>query len=131
MISHADSDHSGGAPAVIESIRVREFVASLQPADALWALAAGSGAGTLRCVAGQRWQWDGVSFAVLWPQRGPLVGKTNAQGCVLKMTGAAGRSALLAADINADVERKLLQRDAAALQADVLLVPHHGKDFLD
>jgi competence protein ComEC len=48
---------------------------------------------------------------------------------VLKVTSAAGRSALLAADIEADVERQLLQLgqgDAAWLQADVLVVPHHG-----
>jgi competence protein ComEC len=126
MISHADSDHSGGAPAVIESIRVREFVASLQPGDPLWKAAAAREAGTLRCVAGQRWQWDGVTFEVLWPGRGPLTGKTNAQGCVLKVTSAAGRAALFAADIEADVERKLLRRDPAALRSDVLLVPHHG-----
>jgi competence protein ComEC len=126
MISHADSDHSGGAPAVIESIRVRQFVASLQPEEALWATAASGGADELRCVAGQRWNWDGVAFAVMWPDPAPLTGKTNAQSCVLKITSAAGRSALLTGDIEADVERHLLQRDAAALQADVLLVPHHG-----
>jgi competence protein ComEC len=126
MISHADSDHSGGAPAVIGSIRVRQFVASLRPSEPLWAAAASRGADELRCVAGQRWNWDGVTFAVLWPDPVPLTGKTNAQSCVLKVTSAAGRSALLTGDIEADVERRLLQRDAPALQADVLLVPHHG-----
>jgi competence protein ComEC len=126
MISHADSDHSGGAPAVIESIRVRQFVASLQPDEPLWAAAASRGADELRCVAGQRWNWDGVAFAVMWPDPAPLAGKTNAHSCVLKVTSAAGRSALLTGDIEADVERHLLQRDARALQADVLLVPHHG-----
>lgn len=87
------------------------------------------GSALLRCVAGQRWQWDGVVFDVLWPQAGPLAPKPNATSCVLKVTSAAGRSALLAADIEADVERQLLQLgqgDAAWLQADVLVVPHHG-----
>jgi competence protein ComEC len=126
MISHADSDHSGGAPAVIESIRVRQFVASLQPDEPLWTAAASQGADELRCVAGQRWNWDGVAFTVMWPDPAPLTGKTNAHSCVLKVTSAAGRSALLTGDIEADVERHLLQRDARALRADVLLVPHHG-----
>ncbi|QIE23325.1 Competence protein [Caballeronia sp. SBC1] len=129
MISHSDSDHSGGAPAVLESIQVRQFVASLRPREPLWKTAQDHGSALLRCVAGQRWQWDGVVFDVLWPQPGPLAAKPNATSCVLKVTSAAGRSALLAADIEADVERQLLQLgqgQPAWLQADVLIVPHHG-----
>ncbi|SOE59789.1 competence protein ComEC [Burkholderia sp. D7] len=129
MISHSDSDHSGGAPAVLESIRVRQFAASLRPREALWKTAQDHGSALLRCVAGQRWQWDGVVFDVLWPQAGPLAAKPNATSCVLKVTSAAGRSALLTADIEADVERQLLQlgqREPSWLQADVLIVPHHG-----
>jgi len=129
MISHSDSDHSGGAPAVLESIHVRQFLASLRPREPLWKTAQDHGSALLRCVAGQRWQWDGVVFDVLWPQAGPFAAKPNATSCVLKVTSAAGRSALLAADIEADVERQLLQLgqgDPAWLQADVLIVPHHG-----
>nr|WP_309788259.1 MULTISPECIES: DNA internalization-related competence protein ComEC/Rec2 [unclassified Caballeronia] len=126
VISHSDSDHAGGAPAVLQSIGVRQFVASLPPQDALWRTAGEHHADALRCAAGQRWTWDGVEFAMLWPDPAPLAGKPNAQSCVLKVTSAAGRSALLAADIEADVERTLLRRDARALRADVLVVPHHG-----
>lgn len=126
MISHSDSDHSGGAPAVLESIRARQFVASLRPHETLWQTAREKGSDSLRCVSGQRWQWDGVVFDVLWPRAGPLATKPNATSCVLKITSAAGRSALLAADIESDVERQLLQQDPALLRADVLIVPHHG-----
>lgn len=126
VISHSDSDHAGGAPAVLQSIGVRQFVASLPPQDALWRTASAHRAEALRCAAGQRWTWDGVEFAMLWPDPAPLAGKPNAQSCVLKVTSAAGRSALLAADIEADVERTLMRRDAGALRADVLVVPHHG-----
>lgn len=126
MVSHSDSDHSGGAPAVFESIRVRQFVASMRPHEALWRIAREEGSDSLRCIAGQQWQWDGVKFDVLWPMAGPLAAKPNATSCVLKITSAAGRSALLAADIEADVERQLLTQDGTLLQADVLVVPHHG-----
>ncbi|SPB16855.1 DNA internalization-related competence protein ComEC/Rec2 [Caballeronia novacaledonica] len=126
VISHSDSDHAGGAPAVLQSIDVRQFLASLPANDALWSNARARGAQTLRCAAGQRWKWDGVEFQVLWPGPGPLSGKPNYQSCVLKVTNAAGRSALFAADIEADVEHALIARDAAALRADVLIVPHHG-----
>ena len=141
IISHADSDHSGGAPAVLDAIEVRQMVAALAPSHALWASARQHGASTLPCAAGQRWQWDGVEFAMLWPDAGPLQGKPNAHCCVLRVSaapatarGSAGgfqtevprTAALLAADIEAPVERVLLARDRDALRAQVLVVPHHG-----
>ena len=142
IVSHADSDHSGGAPAVLEGIEVRQLLAGLPPGHALWREAAAKGAQTVRCAAGQRWQWDGVDFAILWPDAGPLQGKPNAHCCVLRVStaGVAARSsriqthedgrkpvaALLAADIEAPVERTLLAREPAALRAQILLVPHHG-----
>jgi len=126
VISHSDSDHAGGAPAVLQAVTVRQLLASLPASDSLWSDARKRGSDTLRCVAGQRWTWDGVDFRVLWPDPGPLTGKPNHQACVLKVTNAAGRAALFAADIEADVERTLLARDAATLRADLLIVPHHG-----
>ncbi|MEM5343245.1 DNA internalization-related competence protein ComEC/Rec2 [Paraburkholderia azotifigens] len=142
IISHADSDHSGGAPAVLEGVEVRQLLAGLPPTNLLWQTASAKGAQTVRCAAGQRWQWDGVDFAILWPDPGPLQGKPNAHGCVLRISTASGLHAqtqvqphakerkpvvaLLAADIEAPVERTLLTRDRAALRAQILLVPHHG-----
>jgi len=141
VISHADSDHSGGAPAVLDAIEVRQMVAALAPANPLWSNARQHGTDTLPCAAGQRWQWDGVEFAMLWPDAGPLQGKPNAHCCVLRVStvpaaesASAGNvkptplrmTALLTADIEAPVERILLARDRDALRAQVLVVPHHG-----
>ncbi|PVX83422.1 ComEC/Rec2 family competence protein [Paraburkholderia unamae] len=131
MISHDDSDHSGGAQAVLDSIGVGQFVAGILPAHALWASAREKGAQTVQCAAGQRWQWDGVDFEVLWPDPGPLAGKPNAHCCVLRVSTAARAgqepvSALIAADIEAGVERTLVAREPAQLRAQVLVVPHHG-----
>ncbi|MFM0199724.1 DNA internalization-related competence protein ComEC/Rec2 [Paraburkholderia fungorum] len=132
IISHADSDHSGGAPAVLDAIEVRQMVAALAPANPLWSNARQRGADTLPCAAGQRWQWDGVEFAMLWPDPGPLQGKPNAHCCVLRVSTLPAASnlpamaAMLAADIEAPVERVLLARARDALRAQVLVVPHHG-----
>lgn len=130
MISHDDSDHSGGAPAVLDAVPVSEFVAGVLPHHPLWAAAHKLGAQTVQCAAGQRWQWDGVAFEVLWPDAGPLVGKPNMHCCVLRVSmmqgGAGAVSALLAADIEAGAERTLVARDAAGLRSQVLVVPHHG-----
>ncbi|NKJ50918.1 competence protein ComEC, partial [Burkholderia sp. SG-MS1] len=141
IVSHADSDHAGGAPAVLDAIEVRQMVAALAPDHPLWAGAKQHGAATLPCAAGQRWQWDGVEFAMLWPDAGPLQGKPNAHCCVLRVatladaasqsvthdrTGQPRVAALLSADIEAPAERVLLARDRGALRAQVLVVPHHG-----
>ena len=141
VISHEDSDHSGGAPAVLQGVEVRQLLGGLVPSNALWDKARAVGADTVRCAAGQHWQWDGVDFSILWPDPGPLSGNPNAHCCVLRVSMAgAGESpghtagspvaptvsALLAADIEAPVERILLARDRSALPAQILVVPHHG-----
>ncbi len=151
VVSHADSDHSGGVPAVLDGVEVRQLLGGLAPTHPLWRHAGEKGAQTVRCAAGQHWQWDGVDFAILWPDAGPLQGKPNAHCCVLRVSAAASArhgtpvgtdgqgqvqaqaqaheerlTALLAADIEAPVERVLLARERAALRAQVLLVPHHG-----
>jgi competence protein ComEC len=137
VVSHADADHAGGAAAVLDAVYVRQLIGGLPPENGLWKGARAAGAATVRCAAGQRWRWDGVDFAVLWPQPGPLPAKSNARSCVLKVQ-ADGFSALLTDDIDAAVELTL-QREAAnapeafeapetsdILAADVLIVAHHG-----
>ncbi len=130
MISHADADHAGGAPAVLDAVPVAQLTGGLPPGNRLWRLASEHGVRErLPCAAGQRWQWDGVRFEVLWPRR-VAAGDPNAQSCVLRVV-AGTQAALLTGDIEAGVERALLAHEPAALAADVLaadvlVVPHHG-----
>jgi len=129
MVSHDDSDHSGGAPAVLDQIVVKQFVAGILPGHPLWASARRTGAQTVQCAAGQRWRWDGVDFDVLWPDAGPLVGKPNEHCCVLRVSTAgqgSATAALLTADIEASTERTLIARSPDRLRAQILVVPHHG-----
>jgi competence protein ComEC len=132
MISHDDSDHAGGAAAVLDEIEVGTFVGSLARGHPLWTQARAAGAATLQCAAGQHWQWDGVDFEVLWPDARVASGPTNAQCCVLRVSLPSREptgerfAALLAADIEAPTERALLARDRDALRSQVLVVPHHG-----
>ena len=120
VISHQDSDHSGGAPAVMvmqPQARVLTSVALEHPLQQLSAMQ--------RCERGQTWTWDGVHFEVLHPNAADYERKLkpNALSCVLRVTSQS--SALLAGDIEAAQELSLLQ-SGQALQADWLLVPHHG-----
>ncbi|NQD94259.1 DNA internalization-related competence protein ComEC/Rec2 [Pseudomonas sp. CrR25] len=114
LISHADSDHAGGAAAVQRGMAVRRVVsgevAALPPA--------------LRaedCASGSAWRWDDVRFS-LW--RWAEAGDGNQASCVL-LVEAAGERLLLTGDIDSQTERALLD-SGQALRADWLLAPHHG-----
>jgi competence protein ComEC len=116
VISHGDNDHAGGWPAV-----QREF-----PVLHNFAPEGGPTAALGRCVAGKQWRWDGVTFRFLHPTPDfPYLG--NEAGCVLRIEGAQ-HAALLTADIGEVIERGLVRRVPDALQADVVVVPHHGSN---
>jgi len=114
IISHADNDHAGGRDAVHAAFPLPQVLApdgSPLPQ-------------TRPCLAGQSWQWDGVTFRILHPTRWfPYLG--NESACVVQIEARSGR-ALLAGDIGGFVERRLLATMPQALRADVVLVPHHG-----
>ena len=120
VLSHRDSDHIGGALAVL----------AMQPQASLLSSIAddpqfqGSSART-RCVAGQNWRWEGVEFEVLQPQAQDYDAglKRNAMSCALRISNGA-RSALLTGDIEQAQEARLLAGNI--FPVDVLLVPHHG-----
>ncbi|MBN9572325.1 DNA internalization-related competence protein ComEC/Rec2 [Alicycliphilus denitrificans] len=129
VLSHSDTDHTGGAAAVL----------ARQPqARALGSIGAGHPLQSLRpvepCLAGRRWEWDGVRFEVLHPPQGvdaaapgPRAPRPNTHSCVLRVSAGAppGASALLAGDVERAQEQALVA-GGAPLAADVLLVPHHG-----
>ena len=122
VLSHRDSDHTGGAPAVLAMQPQARLLASIEDGHELQALRPST-----RCVAGQRWTWDGVDFEVLAPAAGDygMPNKSNAMSCVLRISNGV-QTALLAGDIEAPQEARLVAGDAARLKADFLLVPHHG-----
>ena len=122
MLSHGDNDHIGGAGAVLRAqpqAMLRGAVDPQWPAPMQRSATA--------CVAGQRWQWDGVAFEVLHPLSRALSidAAPNTHSCVLRIVAANGATALLAGDIERAQEAALLAA-RAPLRADWLLVPHHG-----
>jgi competence protein ComEC len=123
VVSHADTDHSGGASSVLAAVPVASLLTSLPADHPIVAMAPAR-----RCIAGLRWAWDGVAFDVLHPDRAAYADaarKSNDLSCVLRVATQAG-TVLLTGDIEAVSEIELLARDASALRADVLVVPHHG-----
>jgi competence protein ComEC len=129
LISHEDNDHSGGLEAILQQITVTEILSSA-PAKIREALPSNAHKLSLDiplrvCKSGQYWQWDDVEFKILHPSSQEVLGKTNNRSCVLKIT-ALGGSILLPGDIERAIEYQLVQHQQTELNADILLVPHHG-----
>jgi competence protein ComEC len=123
VVSHADIDHSGGARSVLAAVPVASLLSSLPADHPIVAMAPARS-----CIAGLRWAWDGVAFEILHPDRpayADVARKSNDLSCVLRVVSQGG-TVLLTGDIEAASEIELLARDASALRADVLVVPHHG-----
>jgi competence protein ComEC len=124
IVSHDDSDHSGGLLSVLQGLPVGWVATSLpldEPALALAPLAR-------RCAAGDAWEWDGVRFSLLHPPPGTHAAggvRDNNRSCVLHVAASAG-AVLLTADIERDAEQAMLAQLPLDLRAEVLLVPHHG-----
>ena len=121
VLSHRDSDHTGGAPAVLAMHPQAMLLGSLEADHPLTNLRP-----LQPCRAGQEWVWDGVVFQVLHPTDADvaIATKPNAVSCVLRIANDR-EAALLVGDIEQPQEAALLAR-GAPLGAQVLLVPHHG-----
>ncbi len=124
VLSHRDTDHVGGAPAVLTMQPQAALLSSIAPDDRLQSLRKAE-----RCAEGQHWEWDGVQFTVLQPQAAAYEAphSPNALSCVLRIqsAGAQPRTALLVGDIERAQEAAMLAAQVP-VQADLLLVPHHG-----
>ncbi|MEF7616370.1 DNA internalization-related competence protein ComEC/Rec2 [Aquincola sp. MAHUQ-54] len=124
VLSHRDTDHVGGAAALMAGLPVAGLLSSLEDGHPLRAGAVPH----TRCAAGQGWRWDGVRFEVLHPDEAGYgrAARPNARSCVLRVEDAEGRSLLLAGDIEAAQEAALVAAMPQRLRSDVLLAPHHG-----
>jgi competence protein ComEC len=126
LLSHRDSDHIGGAAAVLAMQPQAQLISSIEPDHPLQALRPAA-----HCIAardgGQRWRWDGVEFEMLHPGAADYdaASKSNALSCVLRISNGA-QTALLVGDIERPQEERLAAEVPEQIRADLLLVPHHG-----
>jgi competence protein ComEC len=106
FLSHSDTDHVSGMPALARNVRVRRLHPPGDPR------------------AGDLLAAPGVSIEVLWPEPGDVAAGNDAS-TVLRLR-AGGLTALLAGDIEEEGIRGLLH-SGLPLEADVLVLPHHGR----
>lgn len=115
IVSHGDNDHIGGAKSILASIPTHDILTSVprrfhQHAN--------------HCERGQQWQWGSAQFDVLWPLPGSHY-QDNNSSCVVRVS-VSDKHILLTGDIEKPVEDWLVAHDRVSLQADILVVPHHG-----
>lgn len=123
VLSHRDTDHVGGAGALIDAVPVARLRASLVAGHPLLTQVSD----TRTCLAGQQWSWDGVEFRVLHPFHAARPDEApNTQSCVIQVRDAQGHRVLLTGDVELAQEEALVQRWGGSLRSDVLVVPHHG-----
>lgn len=111
VLSHADTDHAGGAEAVLRFLPV---LARYGPGD----------------CAPRSWRWDAVRLH----QAAGKGQSTNDRSCILLVeldAAGARQTVLLPGDIEAGAETALVLAGwpggaIRSLEADVLIVPHHG-----
>lgn len=113
ILSHMDSDHSGGW---------QQIQRAWSPG---WIRASQDSPVFSPCIAKQTWRWNDLDFEVLWPQRG-VMRAYNSHSCVLRLSDpVSGVRVLLTGDIDALVEWMLV-RHPQLLRSEIVIVPHHG-----
>lgn len=114
IISHRHLDHYGGWPA----LHGRWPELPLRTAFKSQA--------SQKCYRGDRWQWQRLTFTVLWPVKGAK-GLENNNSCVIRVSD--GRfSLLLTGDLERQGEQQLVALEKEKLRSTFIQVPHHGSN---
>jgi competence protein ComEC len=124
VLTHDDTDHTGGALSVMQSMPIDWLSSSLPDESPILQQAHNQ----RRCADGQNWDWDGVHFELLHPSPESYDLKKirkNNRGCVLRIS-TGDHHILLATDIEQESEQRLLTEHPDKLPATLLVVPHHG-----
>ncbi|BFI67028.1 ComEC family protein [Yersinia pseudotuberculosis] len=117
ILSHDHQDHTGGLAALLDAFPQATVRAPFSVKNV---------ANTLPCKQGERWQWQGLDFDVLWPKE-QVVNAQNNDSCVIRINDGK-HSVLLTGDLESQGERQLVNDIRGELTSTVLQVPHHGSN---
>lgn len=115
ILSHDHQDHTGG---------LTELQLAFPQATVRAPFPVKNVTHILPCKQGERWQWQGLNFEVLWPQE-QIPNAQNNDSCVIRINDGK-HSVLLTGDLESQGERQLVKNARRKLASTVLQVPHHG-----
>ena len=129
LLTHLDLDHRGGTDAIVREITVKQLRSNEQE-DGVTNY---PDVPFIQCERGQSWQWDGVLFEVLSPMpndqiQSGLLQSANESSCVVLITSnhvVDDFKILMMGDAGWLTEYQLM-RDYPDLEADILVLGHHG-----
>jgi DNA internalization-related competence protein ComEC/Rec2 len=114
ILSHEHLDHRGG----LDSIH-RAWPSGWIRSPLGWA-------GHQSCKRGDRWQWQGLSFQVLWPLA--IRDKQGNNGSCVVRVDDGQNSVLLTGDIELSAEMAMQSHYWQHLMSTIIQVPHHGSN---
>jgi len=123
VLSHLDSDHSGGAASLLGVLDVGAVWTSIEP----WHPLLANAGSVQRCRAGTITRSGSLELRVLHPTDAEYAlpdRNTNARSCVIEIRAGASRL-LLTGDLPAAQELDLVAR-TSDLRTTLLTAPHHG-----
>ena len=88
VVTHLDTDHSGGALSLLDTVPVGWLASSMAEDSRIVVARKAANKVHVPCYAGQTWVWDGVRFDVLHPRWESYLNpklKTNDRSCVLSL----------------------------------------------
>lgn len=115
VISHGDKDHAGGYASLMRRYDFEQVLVGEPGRKNIW---------EQQCHSGIKWDWDGVRFSFLHPEKHNEL-KGNNSSCVLQVSNGVN-SILLTGDIEQRVEQNLVRSDMLHNGYDVVVAPHHG-----
>jgi len=125
FISHSDKDHFNALPEIIDNIAVKsiELNADFSRSESKDALFVKEYIQN-KNISSQSIQLD-IKITQLWPVSELSDGISNNNASRVSLIEYAGKKILLCADIEAKSQKKLLEL-YPNLQADIMILPHHG-----